>query len=282
MKFWKMNGAGNDFIIINNIEENIPEDALPAFVKHVCNQHLSVGADGLMAVERAEHEGDLKMRFYNSDGSVGEMCGNGARCICRYAFENGMAGDVQKIETMAGLVIGERIDKRRYRVRLNDPASFDLEASALIDGKEVKYSYVELGNPGIPHIAVEIKGLKCIPEEELFELGKKLRYYEKFPKGTNVNFYELTGENALFERTWERGVEGFTLACGTGTGSVVAILTLLGKVSGQNTSVIMEGGELNVDVRIENGKIKDLFLSGPTNSVAIGELTDEELPMQLK
>ncbi|MBR5490439.1 MAG: diaminopimelate epimerase, partial [Oscillospiraceae bacterium] len=92
MKFWKMNGAGNDFIIINNIEEKIPESAFSAIAAKVCERHLSIGADGLMVVEKAIGDGDYLMRFYNSDGSEGEMCGNGARCICRYGYENGLAG----------------------------------------------------------------------------------------------------------------------------------------------------------------------------------------------
>jgi len=217
------------------------------------------------------------MLFYNSDGSVGEMCGNGARCICRYAYENNLSSETQIIETAAGTVKGERIDKRNYKVRLNDPQEVILNGKAEISGDVYDYSYVELGNPGLPHVVVPMKNLKDIDEDFLFNLGKKFRYYKAFPKGANVNFYEITGEDEIFERTWERGVEGFTLACGTGTGSVVAVLSLLNKVSGKNVKVDMRGGTLIIDINIQNEKISDIFLTGPTNIVAKGEITDEDI-----
>ncbi len=277
MKFWKMNGAGNDFIIVNNIELRIAGEIWPYIARIICKRRSSVGADGLMVIEEAKSGGDFHMLFYNLDGSVGEMCGNGARCICRYAYENDLAGETQRIETTAGLVTGWRLDTRNYRIRLNDPSRIELSKKAYIDGKEIEYSYVELGDPGIPHAAVAIPNLKDIPAENLFELGKKLRYYEAFSKGANVNFYDILGEDYLFERTWERGVEDFTYACGTGTGAVVTVLTLLGKVSGCGVQVDMEGGRLVIDIERECGEIKNLYLSGPTNIVAKGEIMDEEL-----
>ena len=126
MKFWKMNGAGNDFIIINNIEEALPESAFPLIASKLCERHLSIGADGLMVVEKATCGGDYRMRFYNSDGSEGEMCGNGARCICRYGYEKGLAGEVQRVETISGTVTGWRLDKRSYRVKLNPATKVEL------------------------------------------------------------------------------------------------------------------------------------------------------------
>ena len=115
MYFWKMNGAGNDFIVINNIDEKIPHDRLPEIARKLCHRHLSIGADGFMAVEKPTEgtDADYRMLFFNSDGSMGEMCGNGARCICRYGYENGLAGEFQRVETTAGIVTGERIDKRQ-------------------------------------------------------------------------------------------------------------------------------------------------------------------------
>ena len=110
MKFWKMNGAGNDFIILNNLEERLPLEALPRIARTLCERHMSIGADGLMAVEAADQGGDFKMLFFNSDGSAGEMCGNGARCICRYGFENGLAGETQTVETASGTVTGNPFD----------------------------------------------------------------------------------------------------------------------------------------------------------------------------
>ena len=279
MKFWKMNGAGNDFIIINNMEEKIPAEKFPYIAETLCERHLSIGADGFMVVEKPSNPSaaDYRMLFFNSDGSMGEMCGNGARCICRYGFENGLAGEVQRVETTAGVVTGERIDKRLYRVRLNDPCNVRLDESVEIDGKVYSCSYIELGNPGIPHCVVPVSNLKEYPEAELFELGRKLRYYKEYPKGANVNFYEIVGENHILERTYERGVEDFTYACGTGTGSVVTVLTLQNKVSGQHVRVDMTGGTLFIDVEREDDKIKNLYLTGPTNIVAKGEVTDEEI-----
>ena len=99
MKFWKMNGAGNDFVVLNNLEEHLRVEDLPQVARTLCERHLSIGADGLMVVDAPDQGGDYKMRFYNADGSMGEMCGNGARCICRYGYENGLAGETQTIET---------------------------------------------------------------------------------------------------------------------------------------------------------------------------------------
>ena len=281
MKFWKMNGAGNDFVIINNMEEKIPAEKVPYVAKTLCERHLSIGADGFMVVENPNNpsEADYRMVFYNSDGSMGEMCGNGARCICRYGYEKGLAGEVQRVETTAGIVTGERIDKRLYRVRLNDPCNLRLDEPVEIDGETYICSYIELGNPGIPHCVVPISNLKDYPEAQLFELGRKLRYYKGYPKGANVNFCEIIGKDHIFERTYERGVEDFTYACGTGTGSVVTVLTLKGKVSGKNVKVDMTGGTLFIDVEREEDKIKNLYLTGPTNIVAKGEVTDEELEL---
>ena len=277
MRFWKMNGAGNDFVILNNLEEHLPLEQLPQIARTLCERHMSIGADGLMVVDAPSQGGDYRMLFYNSDGSVGEMCGNGARCICRYGYETGLSGPVQKVETTAGLVIGERIDRRRYRVRLNDPTVIDLDRTAMIGGEKIPCGYVELGNPGLPHAVVHWPGLANADNDLLFKLGRALRGFEGFPKGANVNFYDMLGQDHVLEKTYERGVEDFTLACGTGTGSVVTVLTKRGLVSGKQVQVDMPGGTLTVDVEQENDTITGLFLTGPTNLVAKGEIFDEEL-----
>ena len=275
MKFTKMHGAGNDFIIIDIDRENIAVDDLPAIAKKLCERRLSVGADGLMAVT-ASSDGDFKMLFYNSDGTVGEMCGNGARCIARYGYENGLAGVIQRIETASGTVVGERISERRYRVRMNDPTVIDLHRQVFTDGCVYDCSYIELGFPGLPHAVVELDFEK-IPKDELFALGRKLRYDSAFPKGANVNFCHITGENSVSAITYERGVEDFTHACGTGASSVAAALALLGRVSGENVKVNMPGGMLEISLTAEKGTAYDIFLTGPTNIVAVGEITDEDL-----
>ena len=279
MRFWKMNGAGNDFVILNNLEEHLPLEQLPQIARTLCERHMSIGADGLMVVDAPSQGGDYRMLFYNSDGSVGEMCGNGARCICRYGYENGLAGETQTVETTAGIVTGRRIDQRLYRIRLNDPTTVRLDSPVEADGVTYVCSYVELGNPGIPHAVVPYAGLRQADENELRELGRAIRWNKVFPKGANVNFYEITGEDLIFERTFERGVEDFTYACGTGTGCVVTALTLMGKVSGQQVRVNMTGGQLIVDVDLQGNAVQNLYLTGPTNIVCKGEVTDEELSL---
>lgn len=277
LQFWKMNGAGNDFVVLNNLVEQLPAERFPQIARTLCERHMSIGADGLMVVDAPTQGGDYKMLFFNSDGSVGEMCGNGARCICRYGYENGLAGEIQTVETTAGIVTGRRINQRLYQIRLNDPTTVKLDSPVEIDGVEYTCSYVELGNPGLPHAVVPYHNLKNADANELRELGRKIRWYHGFPKGANVNFYEMLGEDHVYERTFERGVEDFTYACGTGTGSLVTVLTLQGKVSGRGVKVDMTGGQLIIDAEREGSAIRDLYLTGPTNIVAKGEVTDEDL-----
>ena len=277
MEFWKMNGAGNDFLILNNLTERLSPEVLSRIAQTLCERHLSIGADGLMVVDAPTQGGDYKMLFFNSDGSLGEMCGNGARCICRYGYENGLAGETQVVETTAGIVTGKRISERLYKIRLNDPTIMKLDAGVEVDGIHYNCAYVELGNPGLPHAVVPYAGLKNADENELRELGRKLRWHKSFPKGANVNFYELTGEDEIYERTFERGVEDFTYACGTGTGSGAAVLTMQGKVSGRGVRVNMTGGQLVIDGEREGSRITDLYQTGLTNIVCKGEVTDEDL-----
>ena len=284
MRFTKMHGAGNDFIVLDTIVEPLDaaEAALPALIARLCGRHTGIGADGVMLLQRPAGNADIAMRFYNSDGSMGEMCGNGARCICRYAHERGYAGDIIRVETTAGLVTGRRITRNEYRIRLNTPSVVALEKQLDVDGTPYICSYVELGSPGIPHLAVAVKDLAAQDEDALRRLGRALRYHPALPKGANVNFYELTGPDTLLEKTYERGVEDFTLACGTGTGSVVTALTLMHAVSGKNVRVHMAGGLLTVDAEEKNGKIEDLYLTGPAAMVCAGEILDEEILRLLK
>lgn len=283
MKFTKMQGAGNDFIVINNMEEKLPQAQFAALARRLCTRRMSIGADGMMIVDAPQNGGDYRMYFYNADGSLGEMCGNGARCIARYGYEKGLAGEMQRVETTAGLVVGQRRDKRMYTVRLNDITKFAQDVTAEIDGKTVQCDYLELGDPGLPHAVVMLDGDCAMTQEALRELGRKLRANSAFPKGANVNFCRVIGENEVEELTYERGVEDFTLACGTGTGSVVAALMCRGLVSGENTKVHVPGGELFITLNTDpqTQKITDIYLTGPTNIVAEGEVCDEELHVLL-
>ena len=277
MQFTKMHGAGNDFIILNNMNGEIPVEELPRIVRKLCTPHTSVGADGAMIVVRAVSGGDYGMLFYNADGSLGEMCGNGARCIARYGYENGLAGEIQRIETTAGLVTGRRVTKRLYQVRLNDPGVLELCRPVTLDGVEYPCAYVELGCPGIPHAVLELPGWDKRDQNELRELGRKLRFATVFPKGANVTFAELAGVDRIRAVTFERGVEDFTLACGTGCGSTVSVFTLRGLVSGKDVHVEMPGGELSVTLDAKDGTVENILLTGPTNIVCEGEITDEDL-----
>ena len=272
-----MNGAGNDFIILNNLVEHIPHQRFPAIARTLCHRRLSIGADGLMVIEEARQGGDFRMLFYNSDGSQGEMCGNGARCICRYGCENGLAGETQRVESPSGIVTGARIDKRDYRIRLTDPTLIDLDRPAQALGQTWQCAYVELGDPGLPHAAVPCPGLAHRDREELRELGRALRHAAAFPKGANVNFYDVRSPQAILELTYERGVEDFTYACGTGSGSTVLALTLLGKVTGEDVAVSVPGGALRVTIHREGEAVKAVWLTGPTKLVCEGEVLDEEL-----
>ena len=276
MQITKMHGAGNDFVIVNNLITQLPEERFPALAQKLCAPHTGVGADGMMVVVPAEDGGDFGMRFYNKDGSLGEMCGNGARCICRYGFENGLAGETQRVETTAGLVVGERVDARRYRIRLNDPSVVDLHRMVRIDGEDYDCAYVELGDPGIPHAVVQLPDWDTWDTDRLRALGRKLRFAPVFPRGANVSFVKTSDADAVKAVTYERGVEDFTLACGTGCGSITTALTLLGLVSGREVSISMPGGQLSVTLSSE-GSVRDIFLTGPTCFVFEGEVSGELL-----
>ena len=275
MRFTKMNGAGNDFILVENLHGELTQQQLSKLARTLCDRRMSIGADGLMAIVPAKANADFGMLFFNCDGTRGEMCGNGARCICRYGYETGLAGETQTIETTAGLVTGTRIDVKNYRIRLPDPVN--LQYLALdVDGKKVGCMYLELGHPGIPHAVVQYPGLREADEQALFEFGRKLRYHPAFPKGANVNFLEKTGENRFYERTWERGVEDFTYACGTGTGASVYALAEKRRC-GDHAEVEVKGGLLIVDIVRDGKKCRDLLLTGPASMVCTGEIFDEAI-----
>ena len=258
MKVWYMNGAGNDFTVIDARGQEYDFGTLS---KELCKL---TGADGFMAVDYSDCA-DFRLHFYNSDGSRGEMCGNGARCICRYAHDMGIAGPEMTVETDAGLVPGWRIDENQYRVKLNNPEILDLNRKGAV-------SYVELGNPGVPHAVAEYEGDLWGDAEKIWEQMKALRWDAAFPKGANVNFYQWIGENEVRVLTFERGVEDYTLACGTGTGSVAAVIWKQGKLPGKFLTAHSRGGTLKVTIGEEAGIIHTLFLEGPTEIVRTYEV----------
>lgn len=271
MLFTKMHGAGNDFVIIDNRDGHIPAYELSALAVRLCAYHTGIGADGLMVITDSK-AADYSMLFYNNDGSLGEMCGNGSRCICRYGYDNGLAGEIQRVETTSGIIVGKRIDERRYQVRLNDPSVIDLHRAAEINGVTYDCAYIELGVPGLPHAIVRMDGWDGMDTGALRELGKNLRWAKVFPKGANVTFVKQLADNELKAVTFERGVEDFTLACGTGCGSTVTALALLGLVSGKNVRINMPGGIIEITLEAENAWVKNILMTGPTAVVFKGEL----------
>ena len=271
MRFTKMNGAGNDFILLDAIAEPFDESAASALARSLCDRRRSIGADGLMLVTRAEGDADYRMRFYNSDGSPGEMCGNGARCIARYGYDRGLAGDIQRIETTAGIVVGQRIEEDLYCVRLNDPTAVETEIGIPWDGQILSVTYMELGDPGIPHAVLELPEWDLMPEDELRSLGAYIRSYAAFPKGANVTFRKRLGRDHVKAVTYERGVEEFTLACGTGAGATAAAMRLRGEIRDETLRLDFPGGELQVSLSVEEDAVCDIYLTGPTVVVAEGE-----------
>ncbi len=277
MRFTKMHGTGNDFILIDNISEKLPEGIFPELARALCRRRLSIGADGLMVVDAARGAGDFRMIFYNSDGSEGEMCGNGARCVTRYGFERGLAsGGTVTVETASGVVTGEARRDGLYTVRLADPSVADLDVAVTARGHEYRCSYVELGSPGLPHAVVLDGGYMDVPEDELREICRDIRHWRGFPKGANVTFCAVTGADSVSARTFERGVEDFTLACGTGVGATVTALTLRGLVSGHDVAVAVPGGALSVTLTVEDGAARDIRLTGPAVVVAEGDVRDPD------
>lgn len=250
MKLYHMNGAGNDFMVMDARGQSLD------FEKLAREQCAKSGADGFMAVDESA-AADFRLHFYNSDGTRGEMCGNGARCICRFAYDQGIAGEEMTVQTDAGLVYGWRLTDDQYRIRLNNPSVLELS-------RKGEVAYVELGQPGVPHGVAEYPGDLWADKESLREPMRALRFDSAFPKGANINFYQLLGPGEVRVLTFERGVEDFTLACGTGTGSVACILAKLGKLPQGRLIAHNPGGTLYASVEERDGAITALLLEGPT------------------
>ena len=258
MEITYMNGAGNDFMVMDARGLKLDFQALAI---KLCKL---AGADGFLAVDYSR-KADFKLHFYNSDGTRGEMCGNGARCICRYAYDKGIAGAEMVVETDAGLVYGWRLAEACYRVKLNDPMVLDLHRKGDV-------AYVELGDPGVPHAVAEYKGDLWQDRDALREEMRRLRFDPAFPKGANVNYYQWLGDAEVRMLTFERGVEDFTLACGTGTGSTACALFRAGKLPGGILTAHNPGGTLRITLTHEGQNITGVFLEGPAQTVQAYEL----------
>ena len=267
MHYTKMHGAGNSFLIFEDLRGELRGEDLSVLALRACDPATGPGADGMIVLVPGGPEESFGMLFYNADGSSGEMCGNGARCVARYGLEHGLCPDPQDIRfrAAAGLIRARRIDAERYEVRLPDPSAVDL-------AREVRgfaCSYVELGCPGLPHAVVEVEEAAFADLGALRELGRALRHDPAFPKGANVSFACLTGERSVRALTFERGVEDFTPACGTGCGAIAVSLILRGRIPGDQVEIEMPGGLLSVRLRREGRRVRDLLLTGPTAPLVI-------------
>ena len=279
--FCKMQGAGNDFVVLDNRRLGFKPEQFPAIARQVCSRRLSVGADGLMVADLPEHGGDLKLYFYNADGGMAEMCGNGARCIGRFGYENFARKNPVVIEATSGDVLAWRISERQYRIRLNEPSI--LETHRGLTGLDFTYDccYIELGNPGLPHAVLPVNNLDGLNyQTALFNLGRALRSAPELPKGANMNFTQVLAPDEILLRTYERGVEDFTLACGTGSASTVVALQARGLLPKEGAIKVQNpGGTLTVEAHWQGDAVTELFLTGPTNMVVQGTLTDEDFTL---
>ena len=270
--FEKMSGTGNDFVIIDNRSLRIPVAEQSDMAKKLCRRMFSIGADGLIFIEKSDVV-DFSWNFYNSDGSVAEMCGNGSRCAARFAYRHGIAGKKMKFATLAGIIEAEiGSDEAVVKVKMTSPHDFRLGLSLSLGDEERSVGFVDTG---VPH-AVIFVGSGDIPVKDW---GQVVRFHELFaPKGTNANFVTVLPDGRLKVRTYERGVEAETMACGTGA-VASALFAAVQKGLESPVEVITSGGEtLTILFDLFDGPVADnVFLQGPTRLVYTGNVTAEAL-----
>ncbi len=261
--FWKMHGAGNDFIMIDDRERTFPVSDT-AWIAGIARRRFGVGCDGVILVQPADAT-DFRMVFYNPDGCEVEMCGNGARCVARLANDLGIVGTGMVFDTVAG-AIRATVDGDRVTLQMTDPFDWAFDQSIEIGGELLTFHQV---NSGVPHVVVEVDDVEQI---DLLELGAGIRYNERFPNGTNANFIQITGPDALCVRTYERGVEAETLACGTGMVACGLIAGKLGRVSCPVKITCASGDVLEVGYADADEGAVDVRLKGPAVHVFSGAL----------
>ncbi len=263
--FFKMSGSGNDFILIDNREKLVEESGLSEMINKVCQRKMSVGADGLILVENSDVV-DFKWRFFNSDGSIAEMCGNGARCAARFAFLTGIAGKELSFETDAGIVTAA-ITGQGVKIKMPDPR--DIKTDYIIELEKGPLS-VNSVNTGVPHVVVLVDKLDRI---DVVNQGREIRYCKFFaPAGTNVNFISLQNDGSLGIRTYERGVEDETLACGTGSVAGAVIMAIKEKLDSPVRVLTKSGVFLNIFFNKNNSHIADVYLEGDARVVYSGKM----------
>ncbi len=275
MDFAKLEGSGNDFILIDNRDGKVDKFlskisiAVEDFVRKLCQPHKGIFADGVILIESPlDPSNDFRWRFFNSDGSSAEMCGNGARCAVRFCYDLGLVEKNVSFETDVGVVKAEILEGgRRVKVQLTTPSEVEEKTIELEDVKLTGYFV----NTGVPHFVVVTENLSNI---DVVRLGRKIRFHSEFkPKGTNVNFITTVDKRTLTLRTYERGVETETLACGTGATAAALVAHTLKLIELKPVNVLTRSGEiLRVDF---SDDIKEIFLEGPVRKIYEGFLFSE-------
>lgn len=260
-----MNGAGNDFVVVDNRDHAL--HLSKEQIARLCDRQRGVGADGLLAVEPAENGADFRMRYYNADGGEAEMCGNGARCFANFVTKiTGETPDQVSFETIAG-VITATYPNGQVRIQLSDPFDLKLRQSLAVNGQQLLVHSV---NTGVPHACAVVEH---VGEADILGLGRALRFHEAFqPAGTNANLIEILAANEITIRTYERGVEGETLACGTG---MVACAIVFHELTGAPSPVkvnVRGGDQLLVEFEKSSEGYRKVFLTGPADFVFQGEI----------
>jgi len=266
LRFWKMNGAGNDFILFDNRKGSVKLE--PALVRRLCDRHRGVGADGVIALRECESgRADWAWEFYNSDGSSGEMCGNGARCFARYVQRvTGWDRPVLRFETLAG-VVEARYEGEQVTVRLTPPTDLRLHLSLALGTGPVELHAI---NTGVPHAVLFVPDAD---QAAVGRLGPEIRWHSAFaPRGTNVNFVQVIEPGRIRVRTYERGVEGETLACGTGVTASALIAALLHQFSSPVEVRVQGGDSLRVSFRRQGDRFEEVHLTGPAEFVFEGTM----------
>lgn len=267
LHFHKMTGAGNDFVVIDNRGGLITKGW--ELARKLCDRRWGIGADGLLMIENS-HVASYKMMYFNADGSYGGMCGNGGRCIARYAAELGIARKEHRFEALDH-IYGAKVHSSEITLEMRDPKDVRRDFVLRIGGKSLKASYVDTG---APHVVLDARGVsrRGLDQVDVVEIGKKIRYEKRFrPGGTNVNFVEISGHNSIRMRTYERGVEAETQACGTGAIAVAVVASARGMEPPINIETA-SNRILTVDFRMKDGEITGVLLSGPAETVFEGDI----------
>jgi len=263
--FWKMHGAGNDFILIDDRDETFPVDN-NARIEEIATPKYGIGSEGVILIQPSE-SADFRMRFFNPDGSEVEMCGNGARCVARLAHEQGIAPKAMHFDTVAGVIGAKIVSEDVVELAMTEPKDLELNQTLNVQDQDITIHSV---NSGVPHVVIQ---LDDVEECDLQTLGAAIRYHERFaPAGTNVNIIEVLGPDHLKVRTYERGVEAETLACGTGIVASGIVAGSLGLVSTPVTVTCASGDTLLVNYHQGEAGPESATLTGPAVHVFSGQI----------